>query len=132
MLFNQNSHDSYIDPHQVYMNNGINQIKQLMAEKARENREERLKSARGKYLPSPEDYTKFWENHQSPTPTPPPESVFNGTTDLKVVKPVESDYYSNLYNEVQEKWMEDVQKALAQSQLPEGHPRRLTVTTEKL
>ena len=129
-LKNKN-HDHHSDVY-MFSLDGMSMIQHLKAEQAREKREELLKSGRSKYCASPEDFAKFRESHQPSTPTPPPESVFKGTTDLKVVKPVESDYYKNLYKEVQEKWKQDLQKALEKSRLPEGHPLRLTVTTEKL
>lgn len=91
-----------------------------------------MKARRSKYVASHEDFAKFRERHQPSTPTPPPASVFNGTTDLKVAKPVESEYYKNLYHEVQNRWNQDLQEALEKSRLPEGHPLRLTITVEKL
>lgn len=124
-------HDQHSD---VYMFNsdGMSMIQHLKAEQAREKREDLLKARRSKYIASHEDFVMFRESHKPSAPTPPPASVFKGTTDLKVVKPVESEYYKNLYKEVQNRWRTDVQEALEKSRLPEGHPLRLSVTIEKL
>lgn len=124
-------HDQHSDAY-MFSSDGMSMINKLKAEQARENLKDLLDARSRKYIASHEDYAKFWERHQSSTPTPPPASVFNGTTDLKVVKPVESEYYKNLYKEVQNRWMTDVQEALEKSRLPEGHPHRLSVTIEKL
>lgn len=123
-------HDQYSDAY-MFSSDGMSMINKLKAEQARENLKDLLDARSRKYIASHEDYAKFWERHQSSTPTPP-ASVFNGTTDLKVVKPVESEYYKNLYQEVQKKWSNDLQEALEKSRLPEGHPLRLNVTITKL
>lgn len=124
-------HDHNSDVY-MFSSDGMSMIHHLKAEQAREKREDLLKARRSKYIASHEDFVMFRENHQPSAPTPPPASVFKGTTDLKVVKPVESEYYKNLYKEVQKKWSQDLQEALEKSRLPEGHPLRLTVTIEKL
>ena len=124
-------HDQHSDVY-MFSSDGMSMINKLKAEQARENLKDLLDARSRKYIASHEDYAKFWERHQSSTPTPPPASVFNGTTDLKVVKPVESEYYKNLYQEVQKRWSNDLQEALEKSRLPEGHPLRLSVTIEKL
>ena len=103
-------HDQHSDVY-MFSSDGMSMINKLKAEQARENLKDLLDARSRKYIASHEDYAKFWERHQSSTPTPPPASVFNGTTDLKVVKPVESEYYKNLYKEVQNRWMTDVQEA---------------------
>ncbi len=123
-------HDQHSDVY-MFSSDGMSMINKLKAEQARENLKDLLDARSRKYIASHEDYAKFWERHQSSTPTPP-ASVFNGTTDLKVVKPVESEYYKNLYKEVQNRWMTDVQEAWERSRLPEGHPLRLNVTITKL
>ncbi len=124
-------HDQHSDVY-MFSSDGMSMIHNLKAEQAREKREDLLKARRSKYVASHEDFAKFRERHQPSTPTPPPASVFNGTTDLKVAKPVESEYYKNLYHEVQNRWNQDLQEALEKSRLPEGHPLRLTITVEKL
>ncbi len=124
-------HDQHSDVY-MFSSDGMSMIHNLKAEQAREKREDLLKARRSKYVASHEDFAKFRERHQPSTPTPPPASVFNGTTDLKVVKPVESEYYKNLYKEVQNRWMTDVQEAWERSRLPEGHPLHLKVTIVKL
>ena len=124
-------HDQHSDVY-MFSSDGMSMINKLKAEQARENIKDLLDARSRKYIASHEDYAKFGERHQSSTPTPPPASVFNGTTDLKVVKPVESEYYKNLYKEVQNRWMTDVQEAWERSRLPEGHPLRLNVTITKL
>lgn len=124
-------HDQHSDAY-MFSSDGMSMINKLKAEQARENLKDLLDARSRKYIASHEDYAKFWERHQSSTPTPPPASVFNGTTDLKVVKPVESEYYKNLYKEVQNRWMTDVQEAWERSRLPEGHPLHLKVTIVKL
>lgn len=124
-------HDQHSDAY-MFSSDGMSMINKLKAEQARENLKDLLDARSRKYIASHEDYAKFWERHQSSTPPPPPASVFNGTTDLKVVKPVESEYYKNLYKEVQNRWMTDVQEAWERSRLPEGHPLRLNVTITKL
>lgn len=93
-------HDQHSDVY-MFSSDGMSMIHNLKAEQAREKREDLLKARRSKYVASHEDFAKFRERHQPSTPTPPPASVFNGTTDLKVAKPVESEYYKNLYHEVQ-------------------------------
>lgn len=123
-------HDQHSDVY-MFSSDGMSMIHNLKAEQAREKREDLLKARRSKYVASHEDFAKFRERHQPSTPTPP-ASVFNGTTDLKVAKPVESEYYKNLYHEVQNRWNQDLQEALEKSRLPEGHPLRLTITVEKL
>ena len=129
--FKNKQHDQHSDVY-MFSSDGMSMINNLKAEQAREKREDLLKARRSKYIASHEDFAKFRERHQSSTPTPPPASVFNGTTDLKVVKPVESEYYKNLYQEVQKRWNQDLQEALEKSRLPEGHPLRLNVTITKL
>ena len=129
--FKNKQHDQHSDAY-MFSSDGMSMINKLKAEQAQKKREDILKACSSKYIPSHEDYAKFWKRHQSSTPTPPPASVFNGTTDLKVVKPVESEYYKNLYKEVQNRWMTDVQEAWERSRLPEGHPLRLNVTITKL
>ena len=124
-------HDQHSDVY-MFSSDGMSMINKLKAEQARENLKDLLDARSRKYIASHEDYAKFWERHQSSTPTPPPASVFNGTTDLKVVKPVESEYYKNLYQEVQKKWSNDLQEAWERSRLPEGHPLHLKVTIVKL
>lgn len=124
-------HDQHSDVY-MFSSDGMSMINKLKAEQAQENLKDLLDARSRKYIASHEDYAKFWERHQSSTPTPPPASVFNGTTDLKVVKPVESEYYKNLYQEVQKKWNNDLQEAWERSRLPEGHPLHLKVTIVKL
>ena len=124
-------HDHHSDVY-MFSSDGMSMIHQLKAEQAREKLEDLLKARRSKYIASPEDFAMFRESHQPSAPTPPPASVFKGTTDLKVVKPVESEYYKNLYQEVQKKWNKELEEALEKSRLPEGHPLRLSVTIEKL
>ena len=112
-------HDHNSDVY-MFSSDGMSMIHHLKAEQAREKREDFLKARRSKYIASHEDFVMFRENHQPSAPTPPPASVFNGTTDLKVVKPVESDYYRNLYNEVQKNGWRMCKKLWHNPNCPKG------------
>lgn len=85
-----------------------------------------------KYSATAKDFADFWANHTQSEPEVPPESVFNGVTNLGVVKPLSKSYYQNLHEEVKAAWETEITKALNRAALPEGHPRKLSVETEKI
>ena len=111
---------------------GMSDVLKVNAAYLAEQREADRKARMSMYCTTHDDFLDFLEKHPHTEPVAPSDSVFNGVTNLGVVKPAGKHYYEKLHEEVKSTWEAEVTKALNRAILPDGHPRKLEVVVEKV
>ena len=128
-MFKKNDQKSYYWTSRA----GLKDIHEVAAAYYAEQKEADKKALKEKLaLPTHQDFVEYFAKRPHTEPADPPESVFKGVTNLRVVKPVEKGYYENLLKELNDAEGKKLAQALSRTLLPDGHPRKLEMVVEKV